>query len=82
MVVQGEIICFPCQKILQGIQRATNITKATVFKDGSQGSNLITNPEEDEEEKNEGDPEGGYVNEEHLMRILAVRAAVETGWNC
>ena len=38
-------------------------------------------PEEDEEEENEGDPEGGYANEERLTRVLALRAPVETRWN-
>ena len=38
-------------------------------------------PEEDEEEENEGDPEGGYANEERLTRVLAFRAPVETRWN-
>ena len=38
-------------------------------------------PEEDEEEENEGDPEGGYANEERLTRVLPLRAPVETRWN-
>ena len=38
-------------------------------------------PEEDEEEENEGDPEGGYANVERLTRALALRAPVETTWN-
>ena len=38
-------------------------------------------PEKDEEEENEGDPEGGYANEERLKRVLALRAPVEMRWN-
>ena len=38
-------------------------------------------PRRDEEEENEGDPEGGHANEERLTRVLALRAPVETGWN-
>ena len=47
-----------------------------MLKDTPQGSNPIIDPREDEEKENEGDPEGGYANEEHLMRVLALRALV------
>ena len=57
------------------------LQKQQELKDTPQGSNPITDPEADEEEENEGDPEGGYVNEERLKRILALRAPVETRWN-
>ena len=52
-----------------------------MLKDTPQGSKLITNPEEDEEEENEGDPEDGYANEERLTRVLSLRAPVEMRWN-
>ena len=52
-----------------------------MLKDTPQGSNPITEPEEDEEEENEGDPEAVYANEERLTRVLALRAPVETRWN-
>ena len=57
------------------------LQKQQVLKDTPQGSNPITDPEEDEEEENEGDPEAGYANEERLTRVLALRALVETRWN-
>ena len=62
-------------------KKLRTLQKQQVFKDTPQGSNLITDPEEDEEEENEGDPEGGYVNKERLTRVLALRAPVETRWN-
>ena len=52
-----------------------------MLKDTPQGSNLITDPEDDEEEENEGDPEGGYANEKHLARLLALRDPVEARRN-
>ena len=45
------------------------LQKQQVLKDNPQGNNPITDPEEDEEEENEGDLEGGYANEERLIRI-------------
>ena len=53
------------------------LQKQWVLKDTPQGSNPITDPEEDEEEENEGDAEGGYANEEHLMSVLALRDPME-----
>ena len=52
-----------------------------MLKDTPQGRNPITEPEEDEEEENVGDPEGGYANEERLTRVLALRAPVEMRWS-
>ena len=57
------------------------LQKQQVLKDIPQGSNPITDPEEDEEEENEGDPQVGYTNEERLTRVLALRAPVEMRWN-
>ena len=57
------------------------LQKQQVLKDTPEGSNPITEPEEDEEEENEGDPEAGYAHEERLTRVLALRAPVETRWN-
>ena len=54
------------------------LQKQQVLKDTPQGSNPIMDPEEDEEKENEGDPEGGYTNEERLTRVLALRSPVET----
>ena len=53
-----------------------------VLKDTLQCKNIIIDPEEDKEGQNEGDPEGGNLNEEHLTRDLPLRAAGETRWNC
>ena len=54
------------------------LQKQQMLKDTPQGSNPITDLEDDEEEENEGDLEGGYSNEERLTRVLALRAPVET----
>ena len=42
---------------------------------------MITDPEENEDEDNEGDPNCGCANEEHLTRVLALRALEETRRN-
>ena len=57
------------------------LQKQKVLKDTPQGSNPITDPEDDEEEENEGDPEGGYANEESLPRVLSLRVPIEMRWN-
>ena len=46
-----------------------------------QNSNTITDPKEDQEEKNEGNAEGGYANKEHLARVLLLRALEEARWS-
>ena len=55
--------------------------KQHVLKGTLQNSNIITNPEEDQEESNEGDAEGGYANKEHLTMVLSLKALEETRWN-
>ena len=69
------------KKSSKASEELQTLQKQQVLKDTPQGSNLITDPEENEEEENEGDPEGGYANEERLKRVLALRAPVETRWN-
>ena len=54
------------------------LAKAAGAKGTHQGRNSITSPMADEEEGNEGDRGGGYGNEEHLLRVLAL---VEMRWN-
>ena len=54
------------------------LQKRQVLKDTPQGSNPITDPKEDGEEENEGNPKGGYANEERLTRVLTLKASVET----
>ena len=46
-----------------------------------QNSNTITDPEEDQEGRNEGDAEGGYANKEHLTMVLTFKALEGTRWN-
>ena len=48
--------------------------KQQVLKDTLQNSSTITDPEEDQEERNEGDAEGGYANKEHLTIVLPLKA--------
>ena len=62
----------------KGSEKLQTLQKQQVLKDTPQGNNLITDPVEDEEEENEGDPEGGYTNEELLTRVLTLRPPVET----
>ena len=55
--------------------------KQQVLKDTLQNSSTITNPEEDQEERNEGDAEVGYANKEHLTVVLPIKALDETRRN-
>ena len=55
--------------------------KATRAESTLQNSSTITDPEEDQEERNEGDAEGGYANKEHLTMVLPLKALEETRWN-
>ena len=55
--------------------------KQQELKDTLKNSSAITEPEEDQEERNEGYAEGGYANKEHLTRVLPLRALEETRWN-
>ena len=50
-----------------------------MLKGTLQGSNTITNPEENRKEKNEGDVEGGYANEEHLTRVPPLSVVYPVG---
>ena len=52
-----------------------------VLKGTLQNSNTITYPEEDQEERKEGDSEGGYANKEHLKMVLPLKGLEETRWN-
>ena len=55
--------------------------KQQVLKDTLQNSNTITEPEEDQEERNDGNAEGGYANKEHLTMIPPLNALEEKRWN-
>ena len=55
--------------------------KQHVLKGTLQNSSTMTDPEEDQEERNEGDVEGGYANKEHLTIVLPLKALEETRWN-
>ena len=60
------------------LRRFRPLKKPHVLKGTLQNNSVITDPKEDQEEKNEGDAEGGYANKEHLTRILPLRALEET----
>ena len=50
--------------------------------DNPPGDSPITNPELHESDKNEGEEEGGYIQEDdQFTRVLALRALVDTRWN-
>ena len=55
--------------------------KQQMLKDTLQNNCTITDPEEDQEERNEGDVEGGYANKEHLTMLLLLKALEEKRWN-
>ena len=55
--------------------------KQHVLKGTLQNSSTIADPEEDQEERNEGDAEGGYANKEHLTMVLPLKALEEKRWN-
>ena len=55
--------------------------KQQVLKDTLQNSSTITNPEEDQEERNEGDAEVGYANKQHLTMVLPLKNLEEKRWN-
>ena len=46
-----------------------------------QNSSTITDPEEDQEGRNEGDADGGFANQEHLTMVLPLKALEGTRWN-
>ena len=52
------------------------LRKQHVLKSTLQNSNRITDPEEEQGGRNEGDAEGGYANKEHLTRVLPLRVLV------
>ena len=55
--------------------------KQYMLKGTLQNSNTITDPEEDQEERNEGDAKGGYASKEDLAMVLTLKALEETRWN-
>ena len=55
--------------------------KQHVLKGTLQNSNTITYPEEDQEERKEGDAEGGYANKGHLTVVLPLKALEGMRWN-
>ena len=52
--------------------------KQHVLKGTLQKGSTITDPEEDQEERNEGDAEGGYTIKEHLTMVLPLKGLEET----
>ena len=55
--------------------------KQQVFKDTLQNNTTITDTKEDQEERNEGNAEGGYANKAHLTMVLPLKVLEETRWN-
>ena len=55
--------------------------KQQVLKYPLQNSTTITDPEEDQEERNEGDAEGGYANKKHLTMVPPLKGLEEKRWN-
>ena len=53
-----------------------------MLKDNPPGDSLITNPQLDESDENEGEEGGGYVEEDDwLTNVLTLRAPVDARWN-
>ena len=70
------------RKSTRATKELRNLQKQQVLKDTPKGTPPITNPEIDESEENEGEEEGGHVNEDGwLTRVLALRVLVDTRWN-
>ena len=57
------------------------LQKQQVLKDTLQNNSTITDPEEDQEERNEGDAEGGYANKQHLTMVFPLKDLEEKRWN-
>ena len=70
------------RKSTHATEEFRNLQKQQVLKDTPGGTSLITNPEVDESEENEGEEEAGYSNEDgQLTGVLALRVPVDTRWN-
>ena len=52
-----------------------------MLKSTLQNSSTITDPEEDQEGRNEGDVEGGYAKKDHLKIVLLLKALEGARWN-
>ena len=78
----GRYCLFPMSKgPTRRLRRSRPLQKQQFLKDTLQKNTTIIDPEEDQEERNEGDAEGGYANKEYRIRILPLRALEETRWN-
>ena len=70
------------RKSTRATEELRYLQKQQMLKDTPPGDSLITNPELDESDKNEGEEGGGYIQEDdRLTRVLALRAPVDTRWN-
>ena len=81
MLYRARSSVFGVKRSSKASEELRTLQKQQVLKNTPQSNNPITDPKEDKEEENKGDPEGGYANEERLTRVLAFRAPVETRWN-
>ena len=86
-----NLVCFGIglKRFIAHVRKSTcateelhNLQKQEVLKGTPQGDSLITSPEINESDQNEGEEEGRYVQEdERLTRVLDLRAPVDTRWN-
>ena len=59
----GRDCLFPVSKgPARRLRKSRPLRKQHVLKSTLQNSNTITDPEEDQKERNEGDAQGGYAN--------------------
>ena len=70
------------QKSTRATEELCILQKRQVLKDTPQEDSPSTKPEVGESDENEGEEEGGYVQEDdRLTRVLALRAPMDTRWN-
>ena len=70
------------RKSTRATEELRHLQKQQVLKDTPPGDSTITNPELDESDENKGEEGEGYVqDDDRLIRVLALRAPVDTRWN-
>ena len=78
----GRDRLFPMLKVpTRRLRRSRPLQKQHGLKRTLQNSSTITDTEEDQEGRNEGDVEGVYANKEHLTMVLPLKALEGTRWN-
>ena len=81
LLYRARLFIFHVKRSYKASEEVQAFAKATVLKDTLQNSSTIADPEEDQEERKEGDSEGGYANKEHLKMVLPLKALEEKRWN-